>query len=287
MIELEVRKRLIGSKGPFELHVRLMVPTNELAVLYGTSGAGKTTLLRMLAGLERPCEGHIEVDGQTWFDSEKKICMSPQKRSIGFVFQNYALFPSMTVRRNLEFAAGRRNDPRVDILLKMAELEELQDRYPEDLSGGQQQRVALARALMRKPKLLLLDEPLSALDNDMREKLQDEIVRLHREMGLTTVLVSHDRSEICRLADRVFVIKEGCVAFEGHPFHAFQTDRTRRASPVKGKVVDIAFHNGSVAILAGLAEDSVRVEILLDARQLRDLAEKKGLLLKAPPEVSS
>jgi len=277
-----VSKRLIGSKGPFELRVTLTIPTNELAVLYGVSGAGKTTLLRLLAGLENPSDGHIEVDGQTWFDSQKKICVPPQKRSIGFVFQNYALFPSMTVRRNLEFAAGRRNDPRVDSLLKMAELEELQNRYPEDLSGGQQQRVALARALMRNPKLLLLDEPLSALDHEMREKLQDEIVRVHHELKLTTLLVSHDRSEICRIADRVFTIEEGRVAFEGHPFQAFQADRTPAGSLVQGQVVDIASHNGSVAILARVPGNSLRVEILLNERHLHELMKRNGSLLKDP-----
>ncbi len=286
MIKLHVRKRLIGSKGPFELHVSLVVPTNELAVLYGVSGAGKTTLLRMLAGLEHPYDGHIEVQGQTWFDSGKKICVPPQKRSIGFVFQNYALFPSMTVRRNLEFAAGRRKDPWVEMLLQMTELEDLQNRYSKDLSGGQQQRVALARALVRRPKLLLLDEPLSALDNEMREKLQNEIVRLHHELELTTILVSHDRSEISRLADRVFMIKEGRVAFQGLPFHAFDPYQTQRVSPVKGQVVDIVSRNGSIAILAGVPGDSLRVEILLEERQLRELIEKKGSLLKAPHDVS-
>ena len=287
MIELYARKSLIGSKGPFELDVRLTVPSHELAVLYGVSGAGKTTLLRMLAGLDRPSEGRIRVCGETWFDSARKICVPPQKRSIGFVFQNYALFPSMTVRGNLEFAAGSRKDPRTDLLLKLIELEELQNRYPEELSGGQQQRVALARALIRKPKLLLLDEPLSALDPEMREKLQDEIMRLHQELGLTTLLVSHDRSEICRVADRIFVIKEGRVAFDGYPAHAFQADQTRQTSPMKGHVVDIVSHNGSVAILASVRGDSAQVEILLNAQQLQELFEKKRSVLQALPHVSS
>jgi len=141
LIELQVSKRLIGSKGPFDLSVRLSVRANKLAVLYGASGAGKTTLLRMLAGLDRPDDGCIEVDGETWFDSRQKVCVPPQKRSVGFVFQNYALFPSMTVRRNLEFAAGRRKDSRVDMLLEMVELQELHNRYPANLSGGQQQSV--------------------------------------------------------------------------------------------------------------------------------------------------
>jgi molybdate transport system ATP-binding protein len=287
LIEFDVRKRLIGSRGPFELNVRLSIPTYELTVLCGVSGAGKTTILRMLAGLDHPTDGRIEVNGQTWFDSARRICVPPQKRSIGFVFQDYALFPCMTVRRNLEFAAGRRDDPRVGTLLKLTELEELQNRYPDELSGGQQQRVALARALMRKPKLLLLDEPLSALDAEMREKLQDEIVGLHREMELTTILVSHDRSEICHLADRVLMIEDGRVAFDGHPLHAFQDVLPRTNRPMKGHVVDIVSHNGSVAIKAAVAGDDVHVEIHLDERHVRELIEKRSLLRKFPPDAGS
>jgi molybdate transport system ATP-binding protein len=190
LIDLQVSKRLMGFQGLFELQVRCHLPKGRLAVLYGASGAGKTTLLRMLAGLAHPDDGYIKVDGETWFNPKEKVCVPPQQRSVGLVFQNYALFPSMTVRRNLEFAAGRRKDRRVEKLLEMVELEELQHRYPEELSGGQQQRVALARALIRHPKVLLLDEPLSALDEAMRYKLQREIMRLHKELGLTTILVS-------------------------------------------------------------------------------------------------
>jgi molybdate transport system ATP-binding protein len=273
LISLEVRKHLMGSEGPFELSAEFAVPRGQLTVLSGASGAGKTTLLRMLAGLEHPDEGRIEVDRELWFSAN--VCVPPQKRSIGFVFQNYALFPSMTVRRNLEFAAGRRKDPRVDALLEMVELEELQHRYPENLSGGQQQRVALARALIRQPKILLLDEPLSALDEAMRDKLQAEILRLHRELKLTTLLVSHDRSEICRLADRVITLDEGRVAFDGPPIQAFQSNRTEGAGPLKARVFDISFENGSVAILATTEGDSRTVEILLHARQLKQLVEKR------------
>ena len=122
LISLNVRKRLIGSEGSFELRVKFTVPEGRLAVLYGVSGAGKTTLLRMLAGLEQPDDGCIEIAGKAWFDRKQRVCVPPQKRSVGMVFQNYALFPSMTVRRNLEFAAGRRKDPRVDMLLDMVEL---------------------------------------------------------------------------------------------------------------------------------------------------------------------
>ncbi len=268
-------KRLIGAEGPFELNARFSVSKGKLSVLRGVSGAGKTTLLRMIAGLEDPDEGRIEVDAETWFDSKQKERVPPQKRSVGFVFQNYALFPTMTVKRNLEFAASRRRDPRVDMLLRMVELEELRHRYPEELSGGQQQRVALARALIRRPKILLLDEPLSALDQHMREKLQDEILRLHRELGLTTILVSHDRSEISRLADEVIVVQEGRVTFQGLPSQAFRSDRATCSGPAKASVVDIIHENGLVMIIAAREGDSQGIEIPLDAGHIERLVREK------------
>lgn len=269
-----MRKSLIGTEGPFELRVRFTIPRGRLAVLHGVSGAGKTTLLRMLAGLEFPDDGFIEVDGETWFHRQKKVCVPPQKRSVGFVFQNYALFPSMTVRRNLEFAAGHRKDPRVDMLLQMVELEELQHRYPEELSGGQQQRVALARALIRRPKILLLDEPLSALDQAMRVKLQEEILRLHKELRLTSILVSHDRAEILRMADQVLAIRDGLLTFDGLPFLVFHDDQTGASSHLQGEIVDMFNDNGSVAIVAATGQGGMRVEIRLDERRLKQLFEK-------------
>jgi molybdate transport system ATP-binding protein len=189
-------------------------------------GAATTTLPGMLAGLKHPDDRGIEVDSETWFDAGQKVRLPPQRRSVGLVFQNHSLFPSMTARRNLVFAAGRRMDPRVDLLLEMVGLAELQHRYPEDLSGGQQQRMALARALVRQPKILLLDERVSDLDDQMRHKLQEEIRRLHADLGLTTIPVSHDPSEILRMAGRVFVIHEGRVTFNGRPVHALLPDPT-------------------------------------------------------------
>jgi molybdate transport system ATP-binding protein len=275
LIRLSMQKRLIGSTGPFELNVDFTVPKGELVVLNGVSGAGKTTLLRMLAGLEHPDDGDIVVDNETWFDAGKKVRLPPQRRSVGLVFQNYALFPSMTVRRNLEFAAGRRKDPRLDMLLEMVELDELQYRHPEELSGGQQQRVALARALIRQPKILLLDEPLSALDDEMRHKLQEEIRRLHADLGLTTILVSHDRSEILRMADRVLVLHEGSVAFDGPPIQAFPDDATGSAHPLHAQVVNMTKDNGFVRIVAAPAGMDLRVEIRLSEGQLQELLARR------------
>ncbi len=239
MIQLGVKKHLIGQQGNFDLDISTTIETNELVALTGESGAGKTTLLRIIAGLDAPDQGEIVVDGDTWFHKGQRVCVSPQKRSVGFVFQNYALFPTMTVRKNLEYAAGRRNDSKVDELLKVVELENLQHRYPETLSGGQQQRVALARALIRHPKILLLDEPLSALDHSMREKLQDEILRLRLELGLTVLFVSHDQNEICRLASRVICMKHGEIVFQGSAKEMLSRQTDGSGGCGHGKITEI------------------------------------------------
>ncbi len=178
-------------------------------------------------------------------------------------------------RRNLAFAASRRKDPRVDALLSMVQLEELQHRYPEELSGGQQQRVALARALIRHPPILLLDEPLSALDEHMRDKLQEEILRLHRELGLTTILVSHDRYEISRLADEIIALRKGRVTFQGDPLEAFRCDRPNSRGPAKAKAVDIIHENGVLTIIAARNGDSPRIAIPLDAGHIEQLVREK------------
>lgn len=275
MIKVNLCKRLMGSSGPFELQAAFTIPERRLTVLHGESGAGKTTVLRMLAGLDNPDEGFIEVGTETWFNLKKRVCVPPQKRTIGLVFQNYALFPTMTVRRNLEFAAGHRKDPAIDMLLEMVELQELQDRYPEEMSGGQQQRVAIARALVRRPKILLLDEPLSALDEKMRNKLQDKILLLHRELGLTTVLVSHDRSEILRMADYAISLGDGQVAFEGSPSDLFRHYHAYGSGHLKAEVVNIDGGNGSVSVTAATADGSVSFEVRLSEVQLRQLYEKR------------
>ncbi|MDM9630836.1 sulfate/molybdate ABC transporter ATP-binding protein [Robiginitalea aurantiaca] len=215
MIGCRVEKDLNASGGGIHLSLNLDIPKGALVTLYGKSGVGKTSALRILAGLLTPDTGTIVVNGKVWFDAEKKINLKPQQRKIGFVFQDYALFPNMTVRQNLEYGGGRQSDPLlVDSLMDMVALKDLQGRLPATLSGGQKQRVALARALVQKPDILLLDEPLSALDMGIRAKLQDDILRVHREFGLTTLLISHNLGEIYRLSDRVIMMEGGKVVKE-------------------------------------------------------------------------
>lgn len=226
MIRFALQKKLKAVGGDMQLQVDTSIDRGQLLALYGESGAGKTSILRMLAGLMKPDSGLIEVHGETWLDSQKGIDLKPQKRKTGFVFQDYALFPNMTVRQNLEFALDKKQDRSiVDELIEMVELGDLQHRKPETLSGGQQQRTALARALVRRPELLLLDEPLSALDYSMRSKLQDYILEVHRRFNLTTILVSHEISEVFKMADTVLSIEQGEVVKQGKPIEIFTNDR--------------------------------------------------------------
>jgi molybdate transport system ATP-binding protein len=220
-LDLSMRVALDGAAGPFVLDVAVGIDKGTITALVGPSGAGKTTLLRLMAGLARPDAGRLRVDGAVWCDTDACFDLPTWRRSLGFVFQDYALFPNMTVRGNVEYALGKyaRADA-VEELLGLVALERLQHAYPARLSGGQKQRLALIRALARRPSLLLLDEPLSALDPAMRRQLQDELKRLHAAFGTTTVIVSHDISEVLRLATRVLHLDEGRVVGDGSPAQA-------------------------------------------------------------------
>ena len=212
MIKINIQKALHGSSGDMMLDVKLSVKEGEFIALMGESGSGKTTLLRVLAGLEK-AEGEISVEDTVWLGDKKKL--PPQQREIGFVFQDYALFDNMTVKENLLFV--NEDKDLASKLLEMTELTTLSERNVQGLSGGQKQRVSLCRAMMKKPKLLLMDEPLSALDSAMRSKLQEEIRKLHKTFGTTTIMISHDTDVSYHLADRILVLKEGLIVGDGRP----------------------------------------------------------------------
>ncbi|EDP73105.1 ATP-binding cassette domain-containing protein [Hydrogenivirga sp. 128-5-R1-1] len=237
MIKVNIKKKLKGYKGDFILDVEFQLEKGQFLSIFGKSGHGKTTLLRIIAGLETPDEGYIEFNGKVYFDSEKKINLPPQKRNVGFVFQDFALFPNMTVYENLTFA--NRNEKKIHEILKKLEIYELKDRYPSTLSGGQKQRVALGRAIIRNPEILLLDEPLSALDESIRLKLQDEIKKIHNEYGLTSIIVSHDKKEVFKLADRVFVLENGKIVKQGTPRDVFIEKDISGKFSFYGQVIDV------------------------------------------------
>jgi molybdate transport system ATP-binding protein len=218
MIKVSLHKSLMGSEGKVSLQLQFAIPLHAIWAIMGPSGAGKTSVLKMLAGLMKPDEGYIYVNDQCWFDSKKRFWRKPQQRSIGFVFQDYALFPNMNVRQNLEYALPSSSQfPLIDEVLELMHMEKLQSQKPHKLSGGQQQRVALARAIIRQPQLLLLDEPFAALDRSMREKLQQDLLTLHRRFDTTILLVSHDATEVARMADHVLELQQGQVVREASP----------------------------------------------------------------------
>jgi sulfate/thiosulfate transport system ATP-binding protein len=198
-------------------NVSLAIASGSLTALLGPSGSGKSTLLRIVAGLEHPDEGDVSIHG------EDATGLPPQKRGVGFVFQHYAAFKHMSVRDNVAFALKIRKRPRDEIrdrvgeLLRLVQLEGLANRYPSQLSGGQRQRMALARALAAEPRVLLLDEPFGALDARVRKELRAWLRRLHDEVPVTTVLVTHDQEEAMDVADRVAVMNEGRVEQTGKP----------------------------------------------------------------------
>lgn len=240
MIEFSLQKNLHAANGEMLFDVTHIIKPGSFVGLHGASGSGKTSLLRMLAGFLKPANGFIKFDNVDWFNSEKHIDLTPQKRKIGFVFQDYALFPNMTVKQNLSFALDK-NTPQaiVDELLNLVELDQLGNRKIQTLSGGQKQRVALARALVRKPDLLLLDEPLSALDAELRERLQLLIYKLHKQFGLTTILVSHDIAETIRLADEILFIKDGVIEKSGSPVEMFYNNNQTNNTTVNAVVVEV------------------------------------------------
>jgi molybdate transport system ATP-binding protein len=207
MLTIDIRHPMLTAEGQTELQANLVLEPGELVCLFGPSGCGKTTLLRIISGLSKPKHGRIIFDDQVWCDTNSKTFVSARLRRTGLMFQDYALFPNMSVAKQLRYAQSVRDDEAVDSLLKIFGLQALADRKPHLLSGGQKQRVALARALASKPTLLMLDEPLSALDLAMKYSLQDAIRQAHKMLGSVTLLVSHDADEIISLATSVLMLK--------------------------------------------------------------------------------
>lgn len=232
-------------------------PTNHsnVTALFGPSGCGKTTLLRCLAGLTRPDNGIIEFQGHTWFAADRRVSLSPQKRDIGFLFQEYALFPHLSVTDNIGYGlrdhSSELRHQRVSEMLSLFDLKGLERRLPRQVSGGQQQRVALARVLARRPKLLLLDEPLSALDALLRDQLRGELRRVLNELGIPCVVVTHDRVEAIALADRVAVMEAGAIQQIGSVQDVFTRPRNAALARLVGVETIVS---GEIAeVVEGLA----------------------------------
>ncbi len=281
MIEIKLKKELLHSSGKITLDIEMKVKEGEFLSIFGESGAGKTTLLRMIAGLTNPDKGYIKVKNHVWFDSEKNINLPPQKRKIGFVFQDFALFPNMTVEENILFAMEKKDRGFLEFLLDFTELKNLRKRKPETLSGGQKQRVALARAIARKPDILLLDEPLSALDIKTRLKLQDEILKVHKKFNLTTFLVSHDYSEIFKLSNRVIHIKKGKIFKEGSPEEIFLDRRISGKVKVYGEVWKI--EKKDIVYVVSIFSGNNVIKVITTEDEIKDISvgDKVFITVKA------
>ena len=236
IIHIENLTKRFGPRVVAVDDVTLDIESNEFFALLGPSGCGKTTLLRMLAGFERPSAGSLLIDGQ---DMTR---VPPNRRPVNMVFQSYAVFPHMTVGANVAYGLKVGGVPRTEIeprvreALAMVKLDGYVDRKPDQLSGGQRQRVALARALVKRPKVLLLDEPLSALDRKLREDMQLELVRLRHEVGITFIIVTHDQEEAMSVSSRIGVMEHGRIVQIGTPNQIYEHPRTRFVADFIGSI---------------------------------------------------
>jgi molybdate transport system ATP-binding protein len=239
LIDLHLVKNISTIEGKIKLDINLKIPEFGFITLFGKSGVGKTTILRMISGLTRPDSGYIKIGDENWFDKSLDVNVKTQDRNIGFVFQDYALFPNMTVEEHLYYAQKQKDVNHVKELLDIFNLEGLKKRKPDTLSGGQKQRTAVARALARKPQILLLDEPLSALDGETRQILQQEIITAHNSFFATTILVSHDIDEISRLTDKVYIVDKGKIINSGKPEIVFAGKGTGNGLSITGKIISV------------------------------------------------
>ena len=241
--------------------VSFSIDAGEFVTLLGPSGCGKSTILRILAGIETPTRGAVTIGGETVNDTERRILVPPERRDLSMVFQSYAVWPHMTVATNVAFPLRYRKVPRserrarVTEALRAVRMEQYVDRYPHQLSGGQQQRVAVARSIVGHPALLLLDEPLSNLDARLREDMRVELKRLHLELGLTMLYVTHDQSEALAMSDRILVMDHGLVLQEGAPEDVYRSPGSltvARFLGVKNIVAGRVSGDGVVEALGGL-----------------------------------
>ena len=276
MIKIDINKKLHGANGEMDLNINLEIKEGEFLALTGFSGSGKTTLLRILAGLEE-ASGTINIDNNIWLND--KFSLAPKKREIGFVFQDYALFPNFSVIDNLLYV--NKDKDLANYLLKMTELDELKNRFPQTLSGGQKQRISLCRALMNRPKILLMDEPLSALDSNMRTKLQDEILTLHKEFKTTTIMVSHDSSEIYRLANRMVVWNYGQIISDGRPKEILLKTKGSQKFSFEGELLDIVKVDVIYVAIVSIGQQLVEVVVSKDEVINLEIGQRVTLSTKA------
>jgi len=259
-------------RGGARVQAELRAPAEgfSVTVLFGPSGSGKTTILRCLAGLERPEHGEIRFGADVWFNAAKAVNLPPQQRGVGYLFQQYALFPHRNVAQNIAYGVpGERSEAaaRVESLIEQFELSGLHNRLPRELSGGQQQRVALARAIACRPKLLLLDEPLSALDHTLRQNVRSQLRRWLKQCAAPTLMVTHDRDDAMALGDRIVVLDQGRILQQGPLAEVFARPADETVAKIVG--VETVVPGQIVERQAGMAKIAVNATTLWAAADER------------------
>ena len=259
MIKINIKHPIKTNEGLSYIEFNKEFQSNQVISIFGESGAGKSTILKIIAGLIKPEFAYIQIDDEIWIDTKKNINLPPQKRNIGFVFQDYALFPNMNVYQNLKYALNDKK--KIEYFLDLMNLKELKNSYPKELSGGQAQRVALARALIKNPKILLLDEPLSALDFKMRSFLQDEILKLYEKFKISTFLVSHDLSELYKLSSRILELNKGKIIKDSKTNEFFINSNISAKLRLSTTLLDIKISDILVIFTLLLNQDIIKITI--------------------------
>ncbi len=278
MIRTRLIKKLKAADGEFTLDISFSSEPHQIIAIYGPSGAGKTSILRMIAGLLTPDAGFLRVNDKDWYASEKGFLLPPGDRNVGFVFQDYALFPNMSVLENIQFAVPPHGDrTRAEQLIAHFDLDELRNSPPHTLSGGQQQRVAVARALAQQPDLLCLDEPLSALDHTLRVKLQDFILEEHKKRPFTILMVSHDLAEIFKMSDTVLHVQNGRVLDFNTPEVVFSDSSISGKFQFTGKIISV--EKGGIMNIITVLIDQQMVKVVVDPREIDSFSEGDQVLV--------
>lgn len=271
MLNIDIKKKW----NEFSLEVAFEIPRGKITALFGHSGAGKSSILRIISGLEMADGGIIYKGKEVWFDKTEGIHLPPQRRSTGFVFQHFALFPHLTVEKNVAYGIKEKNRMReVKELISLVGLSGYEHCYPAQLSGGQKQRVALIRALAMKPDLLLLDEPLSALDWETRRQLQDDLKRILRQFNVTTLYVTHEVTEVYKLADYVVVLESGRIVKQGTPEDVLLGKKLSTRIQIVGKVVGI--ETDSIMAAVTVMHEDQYFKTLVDTEEISRLNLRIG-----------
>ena len=269
MIEAHLQKRLDTPEGEILLDLELKLQKGQMITIYGPSGAGKTSILRMISGLMKPDGGYLKYGDTFWYE-HKKQNIPARKRRLGYLFQDYALFPNMTIEGNIQFALEDKKDANsVSEILDLTGLNGLRNSKIQTLSGGQKQRVALARAIVSKPELLLLDEPLSALDGKTRYELQKYILKIQKEFNISTILVTHDISEILRLSDYVYSIDNGRIINQGKPQELFTGEKVSGKFQFTGEVLKMEPQDFLFIVHVLVGKDVIKVVMDRQAEELK------------------